>query len=405
MTKIAVIGNGLLNWGGGVDFLDLFMRGLEYYPEEDKEIFFFYDQSYLEAEVVASKNSVSSSRNEFSVGKDFNRCTALEELQERFGGRVEFVGYEGGKSALNHCLNVRKVDVIAFSMGQPGLSNYIPWVGYVYDFQHKYLEENFSIEEISRRDKWFEGITSAADAVVCNSKAVRKDILKYCSCEETKVFSLPFSPAPYDEWLKLDSEYVKKKYQQESPYFIICNQFWVHKDHKTAFLAMRNFLNAYGHKDKVQLVCTGDLNDSRFPNYVQELKEIIKENYLDDHIRFLGHIPKLDQLALLSGAIALVQPTLFEGGPGGGSAYDAVAIGTPVIVSDILINREIDAKNVYYFGRGDSVSLSKCMLNVAEKKTIVKSDSLAEEGRLRLVRLGEVLRDMCVYAINHSTKK
>ena len=49
---------------------------------------------------------------------------------------------------------------------------------------------------------------------------------------------------------------------------------------------------------------------------------------INDDVEIVGHIPKLDQIALLKNSIAVIQPTLFEGGPGGGSAYDAISLGS-----------------------------------------------------------------------------
>ena len=63
----------------------------------------------------------------------------------------------------------------------------------------------------------------------------------------------------------------------------------------------------------------------------------------EHRIRILGLIPKYDQIQIMRGAVAVIQPTLFEGGPGGGAVYDAVSIGTPVILSDIPVNREVEA--------------------------------------------------------------
>ena len=39
-------------------------------------------------------------------------------------------------------------------------------------------------------------------------------------------------------------------------------------------------------------------------------------------------INKKDQLSLIRSAKALIQPTLFEGGPGGGSCRDAISLDT-----------------------------------------------------------------------------
>ncbi len=60
-------------------------------------------------------------------------------------------------------------------------------------------------------------------------------------------------------------------------------------------------------------------------------------------------------------ALAVVQPTLFEGGPGGGSVFDAVALGVPAIVSDIPVNLEIEEPNVRFFKACDAAALSAAM--------------------------------------------
>ena len=75
----------------------------------------------------------------------------------------------------------------------------------------------------------------------------------------------------------------------------------------------------------------------------------------------LGLIPKRDQIELLKGAVALIQPTLFEGGPGGGAAYDAIGLDVSVILSDIPVNLEIDCGQVAFFPAGDAEALSVLM--------------------------------------------
>ena len=92
----------------------------------------------------------------------------------------------------------------------------------------------------------------------------------------------------------------------------------------------------------VHLVCTGATDDNRFPDYFSMFTDEVEKLGLKDQVHILGHIPKQDQLALLNGSLAVVQPTLYEGGPGGGSVYDAMSYGIPTIVSDIPINREIE---------------------------------------------------------------
>jgi glycosyltransferase involved in cell wall biosynthesis len=90
--------------------------------------------------------------------------------------------------------------------------------------------------------------------------------------------------------------------------------------------------------------------------------------------------------------VALVQPTLFEGGPGGGSTYEAVALGQRVLLSDLPVNREIDDGDVRFFPPGDHVSLSKLMEAALEEEPIRSTpEELASKSDAKLKRYGEAI--------------
>jgi glycosyltransferase involved in cell wall biosynthesis len=173
---------------------------------------------------------------------------------------------------------------------------------------------------------------------------------------------------------------------------MVSNQFWIHKSHETAFMALRLVRDA-GHD--VHLVCTGDTSDYRWPEHFNNLKAIIEKNNLRDYVHILGLIPKGDQLAIMRGSLAVIQPTLFEGGPGGGSVYDAVSTRTPCIVSDIPVNREIDIGVVRFFTAGSAEDLAAKMADMlvnpprklSEEETFAKLISRQRE-------LGSLLLDI-----------
>ena len=105
---------------------------------------------------------------------------------------------------------------------------------------------------------------------------------------------------------------IKDKYQINHDYFIICNSFWKHKNHEVAFEAFKNFLKV---NPNYQLICTGNITDTRFPKYFDSLIGKFKNLIKDDKLRILGVIPRSDQLSLIKSSVAVIQPTLYEGGP------------------------------------------------------------------------------------------
>jgi glycosyltransferase involved in cell wall biosynthesis len=91
----------------------------------------------------------------------------------------------------------------------------------------------------------------------------------------------------------------------------------------------------------------------------------LKERY--PQARFLGWQKPEQVLAILRNARALVFPSVwYEGQPL--TVYEALAMGTPVIVSDVCAGREAiaDGSNGFWFKSGDPVSLARAITNLKE---------------------------------------
>jgi glycosyltransferase involved in cell wall biosynthesis len=200
------------------------------------------------------------------------------------------------------------------------------------------------------------------------------------------------------EWLNDPPSKTKSRYRLPERYFLVSNQFWAHKSHGTAFEALANLDSE--HAD-VSIVCTGSTTDYRQPNYFLGLQRRIADLGLRQRILILGRIPKHDQIQIMRGAVAVVQPTLFEGGPGGGASYDAVSTGTPLILSDIPINREVedDEGRVRFFGAGCADQLAEQMRRVLRHRPEPPpTQELLRRSEQRAERLGTRLLEAIAYA-------
>jgi glycosyltransferase involved in cell wall biosynthesis len=104
-------------------------------------------------------------------------------------------------------------------------------------------------------------------------------------------------------------------------------------------------------------------------------------------------VPKREQLSLLSGALALVQPTLCEGGPGGLASNEAAALGVPMLLSDIAVNREVDEPGVRFFRAGDAQDLAQALQErlAAGPVTAVDPLEMAQRGQQRRAACGRAL--------------
>lgn len=401
---IALLGNGFTVWGGGIDFLRFCANALALVCNDDNtRIVVLLPDPEHRTLIVKTRALLSPYKQMviallerrkpvFRRNKPFSRKQLTDSFRN-IEGHVEIIFYPQEKDLASVVSSIQ-ADVIIPSAYSLGSSFPVPWVGYLYDFQHKYYPDYFSYEEINKRDAQFSQMLAEASAVIVNAADVKKDIQKFYPQTKCKIFELPFSATPIQSWFEPPSEDLAQKYKLPDKYFVICNQFWIHKDHTTAFRALAKFSEATDQQD-VHIVCTGNTIDTRHPDYFSNLKKAVYQLGLTDRIHFLGHIPKKDQIDIMCGSIAVLQPTLFEGGPGGGAVYDAVAMGVPAIISDIPVNREIKTENgLLYFNSGDYVDLAEKMKELKNAKiSKTKCNELMRRGKQRTECYGSVLLD------------
>jgi glycosyltransferase involved in cell wall biosynthesis len=395
MRRIGIPAHGFMDWGGGVDFLRLISDSLRQARPDIELHAFVPGQGPLSslrslrdsARALAGRQAPSSQR------------PALEHIERVFAEADAAVHrIDIGMRALARACERQGIDALVPAMTPlpPGLP---PWVGYVPDFQHRHLPQFFAEDERARRDAYFARMLDSACAVIVNARAVVKDIEHYHPGHRARVYALPFSPAPGRDAFSVDIDEARRRHGVTGPYFIICNQFWRHKDHGTAF---RAFATIARRHPEMSLVCTGATDDFRFPGFFEDLMRQAARDGVAGRIRVLGLIPKPDQLALLRGAMALIQPTLFEGGPGGGAVYDAVAVGQRAIVSDIPVNKEISESTVSFFSAADADGLVARMDRLLDGTTGWPSQPSARElqrhGIERRVACGHVLFNALIFA-------
>lgn len=352
--RLGLLAHGFASWGGGIDFLRLTASSLRYAdPKLELHVL-----APVRGPLVILRNLRDWIRNTLGMGATVATRPTLADLERALSGTGAILHLiDLGPRALARATEKLRLDAVLPAM-VPQPTNNPPWVGYLYDFQHKHLPQFFSPEECARRDVAFGRMLDCAPAVIVNAQSVVRDIERFFPNHRARVFVLPFSPAPGSGAFSVNVDDACRRHGVCRPYFIICNQFWKHKDHGTAFKAFATLVQQH---PGLSLVCTGATGDHRFPGHFEELMREARLDGVADRIHSLGLIPKLDQLALMRGAIALIQPTLFEGGPGGGAVYDAVGLGQRSIVSDIPVNTEIDDPMVTFFKVGDAESLTAAM--------------------------------------------
>ncbi len=388
--------HGFIGWNGGIDLVRLLTAAMATQLGPDVELHFALPNSTLKRGWLLSAlrrwrrlRAGVSTRSEQDTGS----ASALRRLAcELIGGHPTISCDQGAAGILDAAARIR-ADIIFPTMFPLGPSG-PPRVGYLFDFQHRRLPHLFPPRTIRNRNKQFARIVEDADAIVVNSRTVATEAAQFLGVTSEHLLVLPFTPYAQPWWFESPVDEVLTRHSISSPYFLICNHFWAHKDHATALRAFSLLLKSHGGA-AIEMVLTGDPVDHRDPCHYANLIALTRELGIEDRIHSLGLIPKRDQIALMRGCQALIQPTLFEGGPGGGSVYEAVGLGIPVIVSDIPINREIDIGRVAFFRAGDPHSLAEQMAHAINPTSAMETSSeLLKASDQRLAKLG-------AHIINH----
>lgn len=406
---IALLGKTFCFSGGGIFFISLITKALSVNSNNVHRITLLLPNHLKLTPLRITRQLLGKIKRAClkSIGvstKSYIPGRTLIHALKKINGTINVVFYDDTDHGLTTCLQKTNSDVVLPVMGPLEKNTPFAWVGGTYDFQYKYYPEFFPQNNFKQRDESIKKMLTNAKAILVNSTNTKNDLDKYFPGHTCKIFCMPFAANPEIHWFNNSYSKVKNKYALPEKYFLISNQLWIHKSHTTAFQALQT-LHTHEKYRNIHIVCTGITNDSRFPNYFNELKEKIKTLNVENHIHFLGHIPSHDQIQIMRHAQAVLQPTLFEGGPGGGSSYQAVATDTPLIVSDIPVNLELNNEqaDVTFFNALSSDDLAKKMLFVLKRKNREQKTpkTLIAEGQRRLESLGNVLLE----AINHASEE
>jgi len=217
-------------------------------------------------------------------------------------------------------------------------------VSWYADLQHMYYPQFFTKRKVIERNARIKLILKNSKDLVVSSQAVKDDFLKFFKVPKKLKIHIYHFVSIIEGLPNMTFEEIRAKYNLPEHYYMISNQFHKHKNHKVVFEAVAE-LKKKGID--VSIGITG-----RFPNepdspYMQELHDIINKNDLKKSIKFLGLIPRGDQLLLMKYCKAILQPSLFEGWST--VIEDARSLQVPVIAANLNVNIEqLEEKGTYF---------------------------------------------------------
>lgn len=390
------------NWAGGGDFLSLIIKALN--TQKDVEVLVLCKKSksikYLPVTVLSKYWIKSFLRlvtfKKRQVDKNLTNQFCIEKyLREIHSNELNYIFYNPEFST-EYLLEAYNIDVVLpVLVSENYKQTKTQALGYIFDFVYKEYWELYSSEFCYYMDIQYAKTLKTFNKIIVNSEKTRNDILKYYPYSRNKILTLPFTPNIDEKIVKeaiAENESILGKYNISSSYFIISNQLWLHKAHEIAFKALQIVKEKYG--ESIKIICTGLTTDlSGGENRLNFLRKYIDELGLTNEIIFTGHISKKDQIVLMLNSICVLQPTTFEGGPGGGSVYQALALGKSCIISDIEVNKEIEEEElVTFFKLNDSIDLANKMIEkINNNCSEIGIEAALNISKAKLTSLGQRL--------------
>lgn len=235
--------------------------------------------------------------------------------------------------------------------------NKIHWL---VDFNNKAFPEHYDDKGL-RVSSSQERVTADQGKVVLSSLSLFHELKRYYPNYRCRVRILPFAsslPELSDEQV----HQVATDHGIDTPYLMSPNQFWQHKNQGIVLDAIRQ-VKAFAPEFKFKVLFSGSITVNRGRGkYVEELNMKIAEYGLSEYVQFMGILDRHEQLLLMKGAVALIQPSLYEGWST--LVEEAKALGKFIILSDIPVHREQISYNADFFDPYDSASLAKKILDV-----------------------------------------
>lgn len=241
-----------------------------------------------------------------------SRRTRIWAIRRAAGSYSLLPGRDRGMEAVG-------ADVVHFPLQGPGWVRK-PYIYHPHDLQHRHLPQYFSKHQRASRDVVYGAHCRRAAAVAVGTSWVKEDLVSEMSVDPRKIFVVPLAP------IEGHPIHRSKELRHDVPerYLIYPAASWPHKNHQRLFEALA-CLREEGLE--LPLVVTGSRRAST------DLAKMAENVGAGGLVFDLGHIPQEDLEVLISGAAAMVVPTLFEAASF--PIWESFRLGTPVACSTV----------------------------------------------------------------------
>lgn len=267
------------------------------------------------------------------------------------------------------------VDLVYNPLGPDRLSGErIPFVCLLIDLLHRELPEALPAVEVERRERFFADACGRAAAIQVISDDVAERLVRAFGVDRKKLFRtyLPIQQA--EESVDAGGNAPAC----DGSYFIYPANTWPHKNHARLLQAFRLFLDRRAERWSTwKLVLTGAAVSSP-----DELDGQIEQAGLIGRVIRTGYLERRELLDTISGAAALVYPSLNEGF--GIPILEAQQAGIPIACSNVTCLPEVAGEGALFFDPRQVNAIADALEKLADDREACMA--LVEAGKANLVR-------------------
>jgi glycosyltransferase involved in cell wall biosynthesis len=256
----------------------------------------------------------------------------------------------------------RKIDCLYPYFNEPELANAPNKIYWVVDFNNFAFAQHYADAGAGMVHFQREAILNK-NKVVLSSNDLFRQLKEYYPGYKCDVKILRFASS-LPVLAESTTAEIQKKFKLATPYFMSPNQFWEHKN-QTVVLDAIAIIHKANPNLKFKVLFSGSLVVNRGKGfYVDQLKSKIDSQNISEYISFMGVLDRSEQLHLMNGASALIQPSLYEGWST--LVEEAKALNKLILLSDLLVHREQIDTNVKFFDPHNAAELANAMIQQLE---------------------------------------
>jgi glycosyltransferase involved in cell wall biosynthesis len=264
----------------------------------------------------------------------------------------------------------------------------IPYIATVWDLQHR-LQPFFP--EVSAGKIWDKRnaivgyFLQRAAYCVTGTEVGKKELEHFYQVAADRIRVIPLATPRAILKAPTSSINLRLRFGLDRDYLFYPAQFWPHKNHANLVLALK-WLKELHHIEPLLVLSGADKGNLSF------VQRFSAQEGMADQIRYLGFVSTEELVALYRSARALVFVSYF--GPDNLPPLEAMALGCPVVASEVEGAREQYRDAVAYANPSDPQDIGKAILAVISDAAVHKRLVGAGFERARRWTASQYLREI-----------